>query len=113
MRYRPTQFRFAEIARAVADLEPDLVAAVGRIPHDIAAAGALAGLPNRSRIGLAVVVATPIAAFADALGPAADGFIGPSQWEPPGRRCQPRLRPIIRRRPATAGKRRTGPWRPR
>ena len=82
LRYRPTQFRFAEIARAVADLEPDLVAAVGRIPHDIAAAGALAGLPNRSRIGLAVVVATPIAAFADALGPAADGFIGPSQWEP-------------------------------
>ncbi len=82
LRYRPTQFRFAEIARAVADLEPDLVAAVGRIPHDIATAGALASLPNRNRIGLAVVVATPIAAFADALGPAADGFIGPSQWEP-------------------------------
>ena len=103
LRYRPTQFRFAEIARAIADLEPDLVAAVGRIPHDIAVAGALAGLPDRSRIGLAVVAATPIAAFADALGAAADGFIGPSQWEPQAATavanpdCGPSSREALRR----------------
>ncbi len=82
LRYRPTQVRFAEIARHIADLEPDLVVAVGRIRHDIATARALARLPNRNNIGMAVVVATPIAGFADMLGDAADGFVGPSQWEP-------------------------------
>ena len=82
LRYRPSQSRFAEIARAVAELEPDLVVCVGRIRHDIATARALASLPNRSSIGLAVVVAAPIAEFANGLGPQADGFIGPSQWEP-------------------------------
>ena len=82
LRYRPSQTRFAEIARAVADLQPDLVVGVGRIRHDIGAARALANLPNRSRIGLAVVVAAPIVEFASELGPLADGFIGPSQWEP-------------------------------
>ena len=68
LRYRPTQVRFAEIARHIADLEPDLVVAVGRIRHDIATARALARLPNRNNIGMAVVVATPIAGFADMLG---------------------------------------------
>ena len=82
LRYRPSQTRFAEIARAVAELEPDLVVCVGRIRHDIATARALASLPNRSSIGLAVVVAAPIAEFANQLGSQADGFIGPSQWEP-------------------------------
>ena len=82
LRYRPTQTRFAEIARAVAELQPDLVVCVGRIRHDIAAARALANLPNRSSIGMAVAVAAPIAEFANELGAQADGFIGPSQWEP-------------------------------
>ncbi len=82
LRYRPSQTRFAEIARAVADLEPDLVVGIGRIRHDIGTARALAGLANRNNIGLAVVVATPIAEFANELGQMADGFIGPSQWEP-------------------------------
>ena len=89
LRYRPTQTRFAEIARAVAELEPDLVVCVGRIRHDIATARALASLPNRSSIGLAVVVAAPIAEFANGLGPQADGFIGPSQWEPAVSVAQP------------------------
>lgn len=82
LRYRPSQTRFAEIARHVAELEADLVVGIGRIRHDIATARALASLSNRDRIGLAVVVATPIAEFANDLGQLADGFIGPSQWEP-------------------------------
>ncbi len=93
LRYRPTQTRFAEIARAVAELKPDLVVAVGRIRHDIAAARALASLPNRSDIGLAVVVAAPIAEFASALGSQAEGFIGPSQWEPAVSVAQPDVGP--------------------
>ena len=57
------------------ELEPDLVVCVGRIRHDIATARALASLPNRSSIGLAVVIAAPIAEFANQLGQQADGFI--------------------------------------
>ena len=82
LRYRPSQFQFREIARHVGELGPDVVVAVGRIRHDIAAARALAGLPNRNRIGMVVVVAAPIVEFAVALGRSVDGFVGPSQWEP-------------------------------
>ena len=82
LRYRPTQVSFTEIARHVAEQEPDLVVSVGRIRHDLGAARALARLPNRSNIGLAVVIAAPIAGFEEALGGSADGFVGPSQWEP-------------------------------
>ena len=82
LRYRPTQVNFTEIARHVAEQEPDLVVTVGRIRHDIGTARALARLPNRSNIGLAAVIATPIAGFQELLGEAADGFVGPSQWEP-------------------------------
>lgn len=82
LRYRPTQVNFTEIARHVAEQEPDLVVTVGRIRHDIGTARALARLPNRSNIGLAAVIATPIAGFQELLGEASDGFVGPSQWEP-------------------------------
>ena len=82
LRYRPTQINFTEIARHVAEQEPDLVVSVGRIRHDLGTARALARLPNRSNIGLAVVIAAPIAGFEEALGGSADGFVGPSQWEP-------------------------------
>ena len=82
LRYRPTQVNFTEIARHVAEQEPDLVVTVGRIRHDIGTARALARLPNRNNIGLAAVIATPIAGFEELLGEAADGFVGPSQWEP-------------------------------
>ena len=93
LRYRPTQANFGEIARAIGQREPDLLVAVGRIRHDIALAQALAGLQPRPRIGLAAVVATPIAEFADALGAGADGFIGPSQWEPAVSLAQPDFGP--------------------
>lgn len=82
LRYRPTQVNFTEIARHVAEQQPDLVVTVGRIRHDIGTARALARLPNRNNIGLAAVIATPIAGFEELLGEAADGFVGPSQWEP-------------------------------
>ena len=93
LRYRPSQTRFAEIARHVAELEPDLVVGIGRIRHDMAKARALANLANRSNIGLALVVAAPIVEFANELGPLADGFIGPSQWEPAVSVAQPDIGP--------------------
>jgi branched-chain amino acid transport system substrate-binding protein len=93
LRYRPSQTQFREIARHVAELEPDLVVGVGRIRHDVIKAHALARLPNRSKIGMAVVVASAIAVFADQLGPLADGFIGPSQWEPSAGVSEPDVGP--------------------
>jgi branched-chain amino acid transport system substrate-binding protein len=93
LRYRPSQFQFTEIARHVAGLEPDLVVAVGRIRHDIAAARALARVRDRGSIGLAVVVATPIVEFATALGSTADGFVGPTQWEPQASVAAPEFGP--------------------
>ena len=80
--YPVGQTDFAGIAAEIAAVAPDVLVAVGRIRHDIALAQALARLRPRPRIGLAAVVATPIADFAAALGPDADGFVGPSQWEP-------------------------------
>lgn len=80
--YPPATTDFAGIAAQIAAAAPDALVAVGRIRHDIALAQALAGMRPCPRIGLAAVVATPIADFAAALGPDADGFVGPSQWEP-------------------------------
>lgn len=80
--YPPATTDFAGIADQIAAAAPDVLVAVGRIRHDIALAQTLAGLRPRPRLGLAAVVAAPIADFAAALGPDADGFVGPSQWEP-------------------------------
>ena len=93
LRYRPSQFQFREIARHVGELGPDVVVAVGRIRHDIAAGRALAGLPNRDRIGMVVAVAAPITEFAIALGRSAEGFVGPSQWEPQASVGEPDIGP--------------------
>ena len=81
LEYPVGQTDFAGIAVAISAAAPDVLVAVGRIRHDIALAQALARLHPRPRIGLAAVVATPIAAFAATLGPDANGFVGPSQWE--------------------------------
>ena len=81
--YPPNTTDFTPIASQIAAAAPDLLVAVGRIRHDIALARALAMRNTRPTIGIAAIVATPIAAFAEALGTDADGFIGPSQWEPP------------------------------
>ena len=80
--YPPDTADFAGIAAQIAAAAPDVLVAVGRIRHDIALAQALTAPGSRPAIGLAAVVATPIADFATALGAAADGFIGPTQWEP-------------------------------
>ena len=98
LRYRPTQFRFAEIARAVADLEPDLVAAVGRIPHDIATAGALAACPTGTASAWRWWWQLPSPPSPTPSAPAADGFIGPSQWEPQAAVASPDFGPASTKR---------------
>ena len=58
---------------------PGLLVAAGRLADDVAVARALRG----SRIVVpTALVAAGVRAFGEALGTAADGFVGPSQWEP-------------------------------
>ena len=78
--YEPSQIDFDEIVGLVQRARPQVLVAVGRIDNDLALARELA---NRSpAIGAAAVVATPIQQFQDVLGAEAEGFLGPSQWEP-------------------------------
>ena len=58
---------------------PGLLVAAGRLADDVAVARAL----RRRRIVVpTALVAAGVRAFGEALGAAADGFVGPSQWEP-------------------------------
>ena len=78
--YDPSQIDFGEIVGLVQGARPHVLVAVGRIDNDLALARELA---DRSpAIGVVAVVATPIQQFQDALGVEAEGFLGPSQWEP-------------------------------
>ncbi|MCC7371880.1 MAG: amino acid ABC transporter substrate-binding protein [Chloroflexi bacterium] len=68
------------LVRQIADLEPDIILGAGVTEADIAFARALrAQAVQAAVVGL---VAAGVQAFADALGADADGFYGPSQWEP-------------------------------
>ena len=78
--YDPEQPRFDDIVGELAELEPDVLVGVGRIHNDLDFARRLA--EAQPRIGAAAVVAAGIQQFRDGLGAEADGFIGPSQWEP-------------------------------
>ena len=78
--YDTSQTDFGEIVGLVQRALPHVLVAVGRIDNDLALARELA---NRSpAIGAVAVAATPIQQFRDALGAEAEGFLGPSQWEP-------------------------------
>ena len=78
--YPPTEGGFAELAHQVASCRPDVVLGVGTTEADVAFARALVAADVRApAVGL---VAAGIDGFRDALGPAAGGVFGPSQWEP-------------------------------
>ena len=73
---------FSVILDEVEQARPELLLGVGRIQNDLLLADQLA----RRDLGLkgVAIVATPIQQFKDELGEAADGFVGPSQWEDTG-----------------------------
>ena len=79
-RYEAGTTDFDPIIRQLCKDRPDVVLAVGRIEDDIRFAQQIvhSGL-NATTLGL---VATPLTLFRERLGDAADGFFGPSQWEP-------------------------------
>ena len=73
-----------DFADAVADVRqaaPDILVAVGRLENDLLLARRL--METGARPPFAALVAAGVQRFQDELGAAAEGFIGPSQWEPP------------------------------
>ena len=78
--FDPKTTNFSRILEQVEQERPDLLLAVGRIRNDLALAQQLA--LRGGSLGAVAVVATPIQQFQDALGADAEGFLGPSQWEP-------------------------------
>ena len=80
--FEPSINDFNAVLDEVERVRPDLLLGVGRIQNDLLLAGQLA----RRELGLkgVAVVAAPIQQFRDHLGEAADGFVGPSQWEASG-----------------------------
>ena len=72
---------FADFVAEVQRAAPDLLVAVGRLENDLLLARQL--IETGARPPFAALVAAGVQRFQDELGAAAEGFIGPSQWEPP------------------------------
>ena len=71
---------FANVVRAVQDATPDVLVVAGRFQNDLAIAEAL--VECAPSVGAVALVAAGVDAFRERLGPLAEHFIGPSQWEP-------------------------------
>jgi branched-chain amino acid transport system substrate-binding protein len=78
--YPPDTTDFSAVIDGVSRAQPDILLAVGRIQNDLLLARQMA--QSGFSLGVAAVVAAPIQQFQDALGAQAEGFVGPSQWEP-------------------------------
>ena len=79
--FDPAITDFAEILDTVEQARPDLLLGVGRIQNDLLLARQIA--QRRCSFGAVAVavVAAPIQQFKTHLMAAAEGFLGPSQWE--------------------------------
>jgi branched-chain amino acid transport system substrate-binding protein len=80
----------AELVARVAAHRPHVVLGVGRTEADLALARELRA--RRVPLRVAGLVAAALWSFGRALGDEAEGFVGPSQWEP-GARGQPDVGP--------------------
>lgn len=81
---------FAPLVDRVVACRPDVILGVGRTEEDLRLARELRAQQVESRVvGL---VAAPIWLFVETLGEDANGFLGPSQWEP-GVRAKPDVGP--------------------
>jgi branched-chain amino acid transport system substrate-binding protein len=72
--------QMSTLADALAVANPSVVIAVGRYDDDVALTRTLVQMPWKATIIAAV--GAPMQAFRSDLREAADGWIGPSQWEP-------------------------------
>ena len=80
LRYGPDTSDFRAVLSELETYDPDLLLAVGRIEDDIRFARQL--VQRGITIGIVGLIATPLALFREELGRWAEGFCGPSQWEP-------------------------------
>ncbi len=78
--YPPDTDNFIPLLKSLQADPPDVLLGVGRIEDDLRLAAQLAdlGLPLK----IAGLIVTPLQQFHTTLGEAANGFTGPSQWEP-------------------------------
>ena len=77
--FDPAITDFADILDAVEQARPDLLLGVGRIQNDLLLASQI--VRRGCSFGAVAVVAAPIEQFKTHLRAAAEGFLGPSQWE--------------------------------
>ena len=71
---------FSELVKEVVEAGPDVLVAVGRFQNDLLLTEQLAN--SNAVAGVAAVVAAGVQPFQERLGPLAERFVGPSQWEP-------------------------------
>ena len=78
--YEPDCPGFRRAVKRLGECSPDVVVGVGRIQDDLALAKELATASMDAEA--MVVVAAGVSQFGKEMGAFAEGFIGPSQWEP-------------------------------
>ena len=83
---------FRDVIEAAGKAAPDVLVVAGRFQNDLRIAELLA--EAAPRLGAVAVVAAGVDAFRERLGPSAENFIGPSQWEPDAMR-QPYYGPSV------------------
>lgn len=71
---------FTQVLNELKSAKPDVIVIVGRVRNDLAIASQL--VASGLRAGAVVTVAAGIQQFRDHMGSLANGFMGPSQWEP-------------------------------
>ena len=78
--YAANTKRFDTILEHLRQQRPELLLVVGRIEDDVEFVRQL----QHAELGidLVAVIAAPLTTFGEELGEAADGILGPSQWEP-------------------------------
>ena len=83
---------FGDVIEAAGKAAPDVLVVAGRFQNDLRIAELLA--EAAPRLGAVAVVAAGVDTFRERLGPSAENFIGPSQWEPDAMR-QPDYGPSV------------------
>ena len=81
--YHPPMADFSELLEEVEKSEPDVILGVGTIEDDLLLARQM--VRRRVKAKAIALVAAGIGQFREVLGISANGFLGPSQWEPTAR----------------------------
>ena len=80
VRFDAAKDDFSDVIEAIGEATPDVLVVAGRFQNDLRIAELLAA--TAPTVGAVAVVAAGVDAFRERLGEQAEGFIGPSQWEP-------------------------------